>query len=96
MPAWIASALRLLGAGAAFGVGTELVGAGGGAGPLLGPVLQAGAGLPGDFIHVGGHPRRRRRRRALTNSDKADIAFIAASISKAAAKDFAMIIAARA
>lgn len=38
---------------------------------------------------------RRRRKRALTNSDKADIAFIAATLGKPAGKDFAMIVAAR-
>jgi len=38
---------------------------------------------------------RRRRRRALTRSDREDIGFIAGMISKAAARDFAMIVAAR-
>jgi len=36
---------------------------------------------------------RRRRRRALTKSDREDIGFIAGMISKAAARDFAMIVA---
>jgi len=36
---------------------------------------------------------RRRRKRALTKSDREDIAFIAGMISKAAARDFAMIVA---
>jgi len=44
------------------------------------------AGLP----PLGG---RRRRRRALTKSDREDIGFIAGMISKAAARDFAMIVA---
>jgi len=35
---------------------------------------------------------RRRRKRALTKSDREDIGFIAGMISKAAAKDFAMIV----
>jgi len=39
--------------------------------------------------------RRRRRRRALTASDRADIAFIAGILGKAAGKDIAAIIAAR-
>lgn len=38
---------------------------------------------------------RRRRKRALTNSDKADIAFISATLGKPAGRDFAMIVAAR-
>jgi len=38
---------------------------------------------------------RHRRRRALTNSDRADIAFIAATVSKAAAGTFAAQLAAR-
>lgn len=46
------------------------------------------AGLP----PVGG---RRRRKRSLTKSDREDIGFIAGMISKAAARDFAMIVAAR-
>lgn len=41
-----------------------------------------------------GKPRRRRRR-ALTASDKADIAFISGTLGKPAGKDFAMIVAAR-
>jgi len=41
---------------------------------------------------IGG---RRRRKRALTKSDREDIGFIAGMISKAAARDFAMIVAAR-
>jgi len=44
------------------------------------------AGLP----PIGG---RRRRKRALTKSDREDIGFIAGMISKAAARDFAMIVA---
>jgi len=39
---------------------------------------------------IGG---RRRRKRALTKSDREDIGFIAGMISKAAARDFAMIVA---
>jgi len=47
---------------------------------------RAAAGLP----PLGG---RRRRKRALTKSDREDIGFIAGMISKAAARDFAMIVA---
>lgn len=49
---------------------------------------RAAAGL----APIGG---RRRRKRALTKSDREDIGFIAGMISKAAARDFAMIVAAR-
>lgn len=47
---------------------------------------RAAKGLP----PLGG---RRRRKRALTKSDREDIGFIAGMISKAAARDFAMIVA---
>jgi len=46
------------------------------------------------LVHVGGH-RRSRRRRALTASDRADIAFIASMLGKPAGKDFAVTLAAR-
>lgn len=59
----------------------------------LGPFGNGGDGRR--LIHVGGHPARRRRRRALTASDKADIAFISGTLGKPAGKDFAMIVAAR-
>jgi len=49
---------------------------------------RAAAGLP----PLGG---RRRRRKALTQSDKADIAFISGTLGKPAGRDFAMIVAAR-
>jgi len=95
MPAWIAAALRILAAAGLFTVGQELSSR-----AIQGPEqfpgqLRSQNIIEGDFVHVGGHRRRRPRRRALTMSDKADIGFIAGMISKAAAKDFAMIIAAR-
>jgi len=49
---------------------------------------RAAAGLP----PLGG---RRRRKRALTLSDRADIAFISGTLGKPAGRDFAMIVAAR-
>lgn len=49
----------------------------------------------GEFGGGDGSKPRRRRRRALTASDKADIAFISGTLGKAAGKDFAMIVAAR-
>jgi len=67
------------------------------------PALAGGAGIaagnlgiPGvDLFPDGETPRRRRRRRALTASDRADIAFIESILGKAAGKSFAMIIATR-
>jgi len=105
MPAWIVAALRLLAQGIGFGLGAEGV-----RGILTDddidqfgqPMLESG-GAGGARIRIGGaHKlhhrfghRRRRRRQALTSSDRADIAFIAGTISKKAAGDFAMQLAAR-
>jgi len=90
MPAWLLSALGLL-RGALFGtrIRTALTTAG------------AAVALPGgiDFPFIGGDDdprvRRRRRKRALTQSDRNDIAFIAATIGKAAAGSFAVQLATR-
>lgn len=60
--------------------------------------LAATAGLAAADIGIfgdGDRTKRRRRRRALTASDKADIAFISGTLGKPAGKDFAMIVAAR-
>jgi len=92
MPAWIAAALRLLAGGAAFGIGSELVAPHGG----LPDIFGGGGGTQEDWIHVGGHKRiRRRRRKALTASDRADIAFIEATLGKAAGRSFAMLVVSR-
>lgn len=100
MPVWIAQALRIIalsfGGGVAFEGGQRALGGG--------EFVSGteGEGIPGfgrriyDSVTgklIGG--RRRRRRRALTASDRADIAFIAGMISKVAAKDFAVQLAAR-
>ena len=87
MPVWLLSALTLLRSVGARGVAAL----GGGRGAAAAGTALA---LPDPFnIFRGGgddeRPRRRRRRRALTNSDRDDIAFIAATISKAAAGSFA-------
>lgn len=94
MSPWLISALSLL-AGLATRAGplarraaTPI--AAGAAGVALGNL-----GIPGVDLFPDGQPRRRRRRRALTASDRADIAFIAGTLTKEAAKSFALIIATR-
>ncbi len=86
MPVWIVTALtllRTLGARAAAAIGGRRgVAAAGTALALPDPFNVFDRGDPD-------RPRRRRRRRALTNSDRDDIAFIAATISKVAAGSFA-------
>jgi len=103
MPAWLAQALRVLalafGGGVAFEGGSRILPGGtvvpGISGAVTGgPVGRVIEGF-GDVLGLDERPRRRRRRRALTASDRADIAFIAGMISKAAAKDFAVQLAAR-
>ncbi len=86
MPAWIASALRLLAGSPARALTT---GAGLGA-------LAGGIGIPGvDLFPDEEKKRRRRRRRALTASDRADIAFIAGMLGQPAGRQFAMLIGSR-
>lgn len=97
MPAWLAAALALL-RSAAFGTPLRALSTGLGAGALL-PFGPGGGDSAFDFLPGigGGDPRirRRRRKRALTQSDRNDIAFIAATISKAAAGSFAVQLATR-
>jgi len=86
MPAWILAALALLGRPVARGAL-----AGFGAGQFLPDI-----GFPGFGGDDGeGKPRRRRRRKALTASDRADIAFIEATLGKAAGRSFAMLVVSR-
>jgi len=100
MPGWLLAALRLiaigLGGGAAFGAGQELVQRGG--------APPGGGGFPGErfagdirtFIEGDVvRPKRRRRRRALTASDRADIAFIVGLLGPTAGKNFAVTLAGR-
>jgi len=102
VPAWIVAALSTIGrflagrGGAGIAIGTALPVSdvlGGAAGVVIDP-LQSGLGLAGLF---GGKEKvaRRRRKRALTQSDRNDIAFIAATISKSAAGTFAVQLASR-
>jgi len=86
VPVWLIAALTLL---RTLG-GRALATVGGTRGAAAAGTALA---LPDPFNIFGGgdpdKPRRRRRRRALTNSDRDDIAFIAATISKSAAGSFA-------
>ena len=98
MPAWIFSALNLI-ARLGGGARTALLGGpvraaltGGAVGSLAG----GGVGIPGiDLFPDGDTKRRRRRRRALTASDRADIAFIQATLGQAAGRAFAMLVVSR-
>ncbi len=104
MPVWIIQALgtlaRAFGSRGAVVGGTALAGASAlGLGGRGIPFLPAPFDPlePGGFSIVGGEAvkKRRRRKRALTQSDRNDIAFIAATISKAAAGTFAVQLASR-
>ncbi len=88
MPVWMLSALAML---RNLSVGTPGRAAltGLGAGSLLPEIGLPGFGFGGDD-----RPKRRRRKRALTASDRADIAFITATLGKPAGANFAAIIAA--
>ena len=91
MPAWLMAALGLLGGGLASG-GGGIPGITGQGIPLLPAALDPFE--PGGFSIFapggGKDGKRRRRKRALTNSDRDDIAFIAATIGKTAAGSFAV------
>jgi len=104
MPLWIGQALKLLGGITAGTAAFDFLGGPPGQGLVpLGPAAPSNPFIP-DFIERNvlgrtgttrfGH-RRRRRRRALTASDKADIAFIAGILGKAAGANFAVSLAAR-
>lgn len=103
MAAWVVQALRLIAQGAGLSIGFE------GASRVLGredaaiggEVFDMIRGPGGGFVLDDGHRRhhrrdhRRRRRKALTQGDRNDIAFIAATVSKAAAGTFAAQLASR-
>jgi len=93
VPAWLLAAASLL-RSTFFGtrVRTAITAAtgalaipGGGDLPFIGPLFGGEEEVK----------KRRRRRRALTQSDRNDIAFIAATIGKAAAGSFAVQLATR-
>ena len=100
MPVWIASALALMAPTVIRG-GTALArfarGRGGAAALGGAAGLAAGQiGVPGVDLFPDEKPKRRRRRRALTASDRADIAFIAGLLGPTAGRNFAITIATRA
>jgi len=98
MPVFLTSALAMLATQfgrRAFTRGAAQVAAGTGIGAVGGLVLDdAGGLLPNPF--GGDKPKRRRRRRALTASDRADIGFITGLLGPGAGKNFAITIATRA
>ena len=98
MPAWMIGAITLLGLIATREGGVP------GLPAAIDPFERGGLALPFGIAGIGeGRQvdaqgriiRRRRRRRALTNSDRNDIAFIAATIGKSAAGSFAVQLATR-
>lgn len=95
MPAWLLTALRLLAGMSAKPGGPAPSLARRIGGPLA---LGTGGGLLGDLIGGDGddRPRRRRRRRTLSQGDRDDISFIAATINQTAAGRFAVALATRA
>jgi len=104
MPAWMLGALALLAPFARRGVSTALrlartrggvAALGAGAGLAAGGVGIPGVDLFGEDGELIDRPRRRRRRRALTASDRADIAFITGLLGAGAGKNFALTIATR-
>ncbi len=92
MPGWLLAALGLLRSTTLSTPGRALA-TGTGLGAL--PGLLGGFGIPGVDLFPDGKPRRRRRRRALTASDRADIAFIAGMLGQPAGRQFAMLIGSR-
>jgi len=97
MAAWLVTALNLL--ATLSGIGTRRGGI-----EIPGGLAQIDQfqlttpNQPGFFpggLGVELKPKRRRRRRALTASDRGDIAFIAGLLGKPAGKDFAVIIGAK-
>jgi len=96
MPAWLLAALRMMGIGAASGAGFVVAEQAltDGGGPFA---VGTGGGHPPMRFDRFGHEvhKRRRRRRALTASDRADIGFIVGLLGPAAGKNFAVTLAAR-
>lgn len=77
-------------------VGGRIAGGTGRRAALAGAGGGVGGSLFGGLFGDDDRPRRRRRKRVLTQSDRSDIAFIKATVGGPAARDFAAIVAARA
>lgn len=77
-------------------VGGRLAGGAGRRTALTAGGAGFGGSLLGGLFDGDDRPRRRRRKRVLTQSDRSDIAFIKATVGGPAARDFAAIVAARA
>lgn len=98
MPPFLASALALLARGSTvarsqlFGTPTRAALTGTAIGSL---VPGFGGGIPGVDLFPDGVRRRRRRKRALTASDRADIGFLTALLGKTAGKELAIQIVTR-
>lgn len=95
MPGWLVSALQLLRA-TTFGTPTRALATGLVGGQALEAV--AGEAEAGSFLGAGlptflgaGAVKRRRRRKALTNTDVATALTIASAISKKAAENFILM-----
>lgn len=95
MAAWILSALRLLGIGIGFEVGTrglervsglDIPFLGGGESSLTKSLFGGGG---------GGGGRRRRRKRALTQGDREDLLFLSSMMTKAGVERVAAIMVGR-
>lgn len=83
MPAWLLSAFQLLRSRAFAG------------GAIAGAL--PGIGIPGiDLFPDKDGPKRRRRRRALTQGDRDDLAYIVGLLGAPAGKQFALTLAGRA
>jgi len=89
MPTWLASALRLLVGSPFRALATGATAATLATTAGLGP---GSLGIPGVDLFPDGKPKRRRRRRALTASDRADIGFLTGLLGPAAAKQLATVI----
>ncbi len=89
MPMWLAAALRLLVGSPFRAVGTGALAATAAQAAGLGP---GSLGIPGVDLFPDGKTKRRRRRRALTASDRADIGFLTGLLGPTAAKQLATVI----
>lgn len=96
MPAWVLTALRLLGIGAGVGAVSGALGDAPGEGiPFLPATIDPFERGGFDIFARKGRGKRHRRRRALTQGDRDDIAFITGMLGAPAGKQFALTLAGR-